>query len=47
MHHGQYSQERHATSATTLNGIPSRLVTFETWGLRTPNFANNDQIWSH
>ena len=26
----------HATSATTLNGIPSGLVTFETWGLSAP-----------
>ena len=34
----------HATSATTLNGIPSGLVTFETWGLWPANLAKDDAI---
>ena len=37
----------HATSATTLNGIPSGLVTFKTWGLSPSHFADNDEIWTH
>ena len=37
----------HATSATTLNGIPSGLVTFETWGLGAADFANDDPVGPH
>ena len=37
----------HATSATTLNGIPSGLVTFETWGLGAADLTDHDPVETH